>query len=56
MRGMALNLKYKICYWLFILGFLREVIAIYDNGGIKNVYAIGFSPRRRWRETVGGQK
>lgn len=51
MKSIVMNLQYRIYDWLFMNGFLREVITHYDNGKIERLYALGFSLRRKWRET-----
>jgi len=55
MAGIINELRYKIHNWLFMKGFLREVIAHYDNGKMVREYAFGFSLRRKWRESKEGQ-
>lgn len=51
MVRLILKLRYKICNWLFMRGHLREVISHYDSKGISELYAFGFSLRRRWKES-----
>ena len=50
MKNIILEIKYKIDHWLFMNGFLREVITHYGSNGIESEYAFGFSLTRKWRE------